>query len=127
MDAEGKFPAISKISGDTVRQLFETGYTSQMPGTEKGVKEIKRICSPCYGSPFMPRSVKAYSDLLMQRVEKRNCNVYLVNTGMYDTDKRYPLGYTRSCIKNAINFNMPYDDTSKQVNDILQQCLKKLY
>ena len=134
MDAEGEFPAISKISGDTVRQLFETGYTSQMPGTEKGVKEIKRICSPCYGSPFMPRSVKAYSDLLMQRVERHNCNVYLVNTGMYDTGywfngdtKRYPLGYTRSCIKNAIDFGMPYADTSKQVNDILQQCLKKLY
>ena len=30
MDAKGMFPPISKISGNTVRRFFETGYTSQM-------------------------------------------------------------------------------------------------
>ena len=124
MDAEGKFPAISKISGETVRRFFETGYTSQMPHTEKGVDEIKRICSPCYGSPFMPLSVKAYSDLLMQRVEDNNCNVFLVNTGMDINGKRFALEYTRKCVKDAIDSNTPSIDTSKQVSDILEECLK---
>ena len=124
MDAEGKFPAISKISGETVRRFFETGYTSQMPHTEKGVDEIKRICSPCYGSPFMPLSVKAYSDLLMQRVEDNNCNVFLVNTGMDTNGKRFALEYTRKCVRDAIDFNTPSVDSSKEVSDILEECLK---
>ena len=58
MDAEGIFPTISRISASTVRRFFETGYTSQMPGTEAGSDKIKRTFSPCYGSPFMPRKVK---------------------------------------------------------------------
>ncbi len=124
MDAEGKFPAISKISGKTVRRFFETGYTSQMPHTEKGVDEIKRICSPCYGSPFMPLSVKAYSDLLMQRVEDNNCNVFLVNTGMDTNGKRFALEYTRKCVRDAIDSNTPSVDSSKEVSDILEECLK---
>ena len=123
MYAEGIFPAVSRISGDTVRQFFETGYTSQMPGTEKGVKEIKRICSPCYGSPFMPRAVKDYSDLLMKRIEEHNCNVYLVNTGMDSNGKRFELGYTRHCIKEAIDSNTPSIDTSTEVTDILSSVL----
>ena len=124
MDAEGKFPAISKISGETVRRFFEPGYTSQMPHTEKGVDEIKRICSPCYGSPFMPLSVKAYSDLLMQRVEDNNCNVFLVNTGMDTNGKRFALEYTRKCVRDAIDSNTPSVDSSKEVSDILEECLK---
>ena len=124
MDAEGKFPAISKISGETVRRFFETGYTSQMPHTEKGVDQIKRICSPCYGSPFMPLSVKAYSDLLMQRVEDNNCNVFLVNTGMDTNGKRFALEYTRKCVRDAIDSNTPSVDSSKEVSDILEECLK---
>ena len=123
MDAEGKFPAISRITGDTIREFFETGYTSQMPGTEKGVKEIKRICSPCYGSPFMPRAVKDYSDLLMKRIEEHNCNVFLVNTGMDHTGKRFDLGYTRRCVKEAIVSNTPSIDTSDEVSQILKECI----
>lgn len=124
MDAEGRFPPISKISGDTVRLLFETGYTSQMPGTENGVKEIKRICSPCYGSPFMPLSVKAYSHLLMKRVKDNDCNVFLVNTGMNAEGERFALEYTRKCIKDAINSNIPAIDTSNEISDILEECLR---
>ena len=102
MDAKGVFPAVSKISGGTVRKFFETGYTSQMPGTEAGTDVIKPLFSPCYGSPFMPRQVKEYSDMLMQKVEQNNCNVYLINTGMNRNGRRYPLEYTRQCIKDAI-------------------------
>ena len=53
MDATGSFPPVSKISGDAVKRFFETGYTSQMPGTEAGNDEIKKTFSPCYGGPFL--------------------------------------------------------------------------
>lgn len=113
MDVTGRFPPVSKISGETVRRFFETGYTSQMPGTEAGSNEIKKVFSPCYGSPFMPREVKVYSDLLMNKIANNDCNVYLVNTGMDEFGKRYKLDYTRNCVKNAINLDIA--DTSESV------------
>lgn len=105
MDAQGIFPPSSKISGETVRKFFETGYTSQMPGTEAGSTEIKKVFSPCYGSPFMPRDVSVYSNMLMKKIEKHNCNVYLINTGMDPNGNRFPLKFTRDCVKSAIDLD----------------------
>lgn len=125
MDAEGVFPAISRISGATVKRFFETGYTSTMPGTEAGVTEIKRTLSPCYGSPFMPRAVKEYSDLLMKNIEQHESNVFLVNTGMNpDTGERFPLDFTRNTIKKAILTEYPLKDTSEQVLKTLEQVIE---
>jgi phosphoenolpyruvate carboxykinase (ATP) len=118
MDAEGILPPISQVKGEMVRLLFETGYTSLMPGTEAGLKEVKKVFSPCYGSPFMPRPVREYSDLLMERIRKHRCNVYLVNTGMNSDGKRYPLDFTRSCIKGAIDEEFTELDPLKWLNKI---------
>ena len=124
MDAEGVFPAISRISGKAVRRFFETGYTSTMPGTEAGVTEIQRTLSPCYGSPFMPRSVKTYSDLLMANIKKHNSNVFLVNTGMNpDTGERFALDFTRNTVKQAITTEYPLHDTSETVLNTLEQLI----
>jgi len=125
MDAEGVFPAISRISGKAVQRFFETGYTSVMPGTESGVTEIKRTLSPCYGSPFMPRAVKEYSDLLMKNIEQHESNVFLVNTGMNpDTGERFPLDFTRNTIKKAILTEYPLKDTSEEVLQTLEQVIE---
>ena len=125
MDAEGVFPAISRISGDTVRRFFETGYTSTMPGTEAGVTEIKRTLSPCYGSPFMPRAVSEYSDLLMKNIEQHESNVFLVNTGMNpESGERFDLEFTRNTIKKAILTEYPLKDTSEQVLQTLEQVIE---
>lgn len=122
MDAKGVFPAASKISGETVRKFFETGYTSQMPGTEAGTDIIKPLFSPCYGSPFMPRQIREYSDMLMKKVEQNQCNVYLINTGMDSNGKRYPLQYTRQCIKDTIKNGGA--DQSEIVLGILENLIK---
>ena len=125
MDAEGVFPAISRISGDAVRRFFETGYTSVMPGTESGVTEIKRTLSPCYGSPFMPRPVDQYSDLLMKNIEQHESNVFLVNTGMNpESGKRFALDFTRNTIKKAILTEYPLKDTSEEVLQTLEQIIE---
>tara|TARA_B100000965_G_scaffold406040_1_gene442823 strand:+ start:2483 stop:3682 length:1200 start_codon:yes stop_codon:yes gene_type:complete len=124
MDAEGVFPAISRISGNAVRRFFETGYTSTMPGTEHGVTEIQRTLSPCYGSPFMPRAVKEYSDMLMEKVGQHNSNVFLVNTGMNpETGKRFALDFTRNTIKQAILTEYPLKDTSETVLNTLEELI----
>ena len=125
MDAEGVFPAISRISGATVKRFFETGYTSTMPGTEAGVTEIKRTLSPCYGSPFMPRAVREYSNLLMKNIEQHESNVFLVNTGMNpDTGERFPLDFTRNTIKKAILTEYPLKDNSEEVLQTLEQVIE---
>jgi phosphoenolpyruvate carboxykinase (ATP) len=125
MDAEGVFPAISRISGNAVRRFFETGYTSTMPGTEDGVTEIKRTLSPCYGSPFMPRAVSTYSDMLMDKVEQHGSNVFLVNTGMNpETGERFALDFTRNTIKQAILTEYPMRDTSETVLETLEQIIE---
>ena len=121
MDAKGVFPPVSKITGDTVRRFFETGYTSQMPGTEAGTNEIKPLFSPCYGSPFMPRAVSVYSDLLMKKIEQHNCNVYLINTGMDSSGVRYSLDFTRNCVKTAIDLEV--EDNSRDVLKTLEQLI----
>ena len=121
MDAKGVFPPVSKITGETVKRFFETGYTSQMPGTEAGTNEIKPLFSPCYGSPFMPRAVSEYTDLLMKKIERHKCNVYLINTGMDSNGERYPLDFTRQCVKNAITQGA--EDQSEQCLQILEQLI----
>ena len=125
MDAEGVFPAISRISGDTVKRFFETGYTSQMPGTEAGSDTIKTTFSPCYGAPFMPRKVKEYSNMLMKKIKKHNCNVFLVNTGMDKNRKRYDLGFTRNTIKQAILTEYPLKDESEEVLKTLENMINR--
>ena len=106
LDATGSMPSISKIDGLTVRKLFETGYTSKMPGTEDGVSEIQKVYSPCYGSPFMPLSVNVYSDMLMELIETHGSQVYLVNTGMNKDGVRFPLNETRGAIKKVLNYDV---------------------
>ena len=78
MDAKGLFPPVSKITGETIKRFFETGYTSQMPGTEAGDNQIKPLFSPCYGSPFMPLDISVYSDMLMEMIRIHKVNVYLI-------------------------------------------------
>jgi len=126
MDAEAKFPAISRISGEAVRRFFETGYTSQMPGTEAGSNEIKRTLSPCYGSPFMPRPVSVYSELLMKKIDEHKSNVFLVNTGMNPNGKRYDLQFTRNSIKQAILNEYPLEDSSNKVMPILNDIISEI-
>ena len=106
LDATGSMPAISEIKGHTIRKMFETGYTSKMPGTEDGVNEIQKVYSPCFGSPFMPLPVKIYSDMLMDRVIEEESNVYLVNTGMNKNGDRFPLNETREAIKKVLNYDV---------------------
>ena len=121
MDVTGQLPPLSKISGDAVRRFFETGYTSQMPGTEAGSNEIKKVFSPCYGSPFMPRDVNVYSDLLMNKIKTDQCNVYLINTGMGSDGKRFALDFTRNCVKSAIDIGAA--DSSEEVLAILESLI----
>ena len=57
------------------------GFTSKMPGTEKGVTDPIPTFSDFFGKPFMPLKPKYYTDLLRKLVETHGTEVWLVNTG----------------------------------------------
>jgi len=106
-DAFGVLPPVSKLSYGQAMYHFLNGYTSKIPGTERGVEEPSAVFSSCFGEPFLTLHPFKYADLLKEKLEKHKSNVYLVNTGWsgggYGTGKRMSIKDTRKCIEAILN------------------------
>lgn len=106
-DAFGVLPPISKLTKEQAMYHFMSGYTSKLAGTERGIVEPQATFSTCFGEPFMPRNSSFYANMLGQKIDKHNANVYLVNTGWaggpYGVGKRMKLAYTRAMVTAAIS------------------------
>jgi phosphoenolpyruvate carboxykinase (ATP) len=109
-DGLGVLPPISKLTSGQAMYHFISGYTSKVAGTEVGVNEPKLVFSACFGEPFMPLHPTKYAELLGEKMEKGDINVWLVNTGWiggpYGIGHRMDLPYTRAMIHNALNGNL---------------------
>jgi phosphoenolpyruvate carboxykinase (ATP) len=85
---------------------FISGYTAKVAGTETGVTEPKPTFSACFGAPFLPLHPGKYAEMLGQKMEKNQVNVWMVNTGWtggpYGTGSRMKLSYTRAMIAAAL-------------------------
>ncbi len=106
-DAFGVLPPISKLTKEQAMYHFLSGYTSKIPGTERGVTEPKATFSIGFGEPFFPLSPLKYARLLGEKINQYNTSVYLVNTGWsggpYGVGKRMELKYTRAMITAALD------------------------
>ncbi len=106
-DAYGVLPPISKLTPGQAAFHFISGYTAKVAGTEAGVTEPQVVFSACFGAPFMPLHPTAYADMLSQKMQDANVNVWLVNTGWsggpYGTGSRIKLRFTRAMITAAMN------------------------
>ncbi len=104
-DAFGVLPPVSKLTKEQAAYYFLSGYTAKVAGTERGITEPVATFSACFGEPFMPLHPSVYARLLMEKIERHNVSVYLVNTGWsggaYGVGKRMSIKATRTCI-NAI-------------------------
>lgn len=102
-DAMGVLPAISLLTSEQAMYYFLSGYTAKLAGTEVGLKGVNATFSHCFGAPFMMRHPEAYSRLLQKFLNSYHINVWLINTGwyggVYGEGQRYPLHFTRSCIR----------------------------
>ena len=106
-DAFGVLPPISKLSREAAMYHFVTGFTSKLAGTERGVTEPQPTFSTLFGEPFMPLAAEKYAEMLGERLDKYNTEVFLVNTGWsggpYGVGQRVKLKYTRAMVTAALN------------------------
>ncbi len=105
-DAYGVLPPISKLTKEQAMLWFLMGYTSKLAGTETGVTEPQATFSRFFGQPFMPCNPNIYADMLGDKMEQHNTNVFLINTGWsggaYGTGARIKLKYTRAMVDAAL-------------------------
>jgi phosphoenolpyruvate carboxykinase (ATP) len=101
-DGLGLLPPVAKLTPDQAVFMFICGYTSKIPGTEVGIKEVTPIFSSCFGEPFLVWSPQQYGDLLKQKLIDHPTQVWMVNTGWiggaYGQGKRISIQWTRSII-----------------------------
>lgn len=105
-DAYGVLPPVSRLNSDQAMLWFLMGYTSKLAGTETGITEPQATFSRFFGQPFMPRNPSVYADMLGEKMEKYDANVYLINTGWtggpYGKGKRIDINYTRKMVDAAL-------------------------
>lgn len=101
-DAFGVLPPISRLTPAQAMYYFISGYTAKVAGTEEGVVDPEATFSACFGAPFMPLHPTFYAEMLSDKVQKYNTNVWLINTGWtgggFGTGSRIKLRYTRAMI-----------------------------
>jgi phosphoenolpyruvate carboxykinase (ATP) len=106
-DAFGVLPPISKLTKEQAMYHFLSGYTSKLAGTERGITEPEATFSTCFGAPFLPLPPRVYAEMLGQKMEEHEADVYLVNTGWtggpYGVGQRMHLPYTRAMVTAALN------------------------
>lgn len=105
-DASGTLPPISKLNKEQAMYHFLSGYTSKLAGTERGVTDPEATFSTCFGAPFLPLSPNVYAEMLGEKINQYNANVFLVNTGWtggaYGVGERMELAYTRAMVRAAL-------------------------
>ena len=106
-DAYGVLPPVAKLSSDQAMHHFISGYTAKVAGTERGITEPTATFSPCFGGPFLTLHPLRYAELLKEKMEKFDVDVYLVNTGWVGASaksgaKRFNLPKTREIINSIL-------------------------
>jgi phosphoenolpyruvate carboxykinase (ATP) len=83
-----------------------SGYTAKVAGTEVGITEPTTTFSACFGAAFLPLHPAKYAKLLGEKLNGKDINVWLVNTGWtggsYGVGSRMKLSYTRAMITAAL-------------------------
>ena len=114
-DAFGVLPPISKLTRKQAMYYFLLGYTAKVAGTETGINEPVTTFSSCFGAPFLPLAPSFYAEMLGDKMEEHDTNIWLVNTGWtggaYGIGNRIKLSYTRSLIQAVLKGgleNLPF-------------------
>ncbi|WP_185856009.1 phosphoenolpyruvate carboxykinase (ATP) [Blattabacterium cuenoti] len=107
-DAFGVLPPIAKLNKAQSAYYFLLGYTSKVAGTELNIKKPQATFSSCFGAPFMPLHPVQYTNMLIEKLDKTEINVWMVNTGLISGGdslggSRIKLKDTRKLVESAID------------------------
>ncbi|UOQ46087.1 phosphoenolpyruvate carboxykinase (ATP) [Halobacillus salinarum] len=116
-DATGVLPPISKLTKEQAMYHFLSGYTSKLAGTERGITSPQATFSACFGSPFLPLPPATYAEMLGEKIDQFNAEVFLVNTGWtggaFGKGQRMNLSHTRSMVHAALEGELKSTETYK--------------
>lgn len=116
-DSFGILPPVAKLTGEQIRYWFLSGYTAKIAGTERGINEPKAAFSSCFGQPFLTLHPTVYAKILLEKIKKHRCQVYLVNTGWsgggYGVGQRVNLAVTRKIVDDVLTGRMNRADYQK--------------
>ena len=105
-DAFGVLPPISKLTSEQAMYHFMSGYTAKVAGTEVGITEPTTTFSAGFGAAFLPLHPAKYAQLLGEKLNGTDINVWLINTGWsggsYGVGQRMKLSFTRAMITAAL-------------------------
>jgi len=118
-DAYGVLPPVAKLDTYQAMYHFISGYTAKVAGTERGITEPQATFSPCFGGPFLTLHPLRYAELLKEKIEKYNVEVFLVNTGWIGGSpssgaKRISIKNTRQMITSILNGNINNSNYEKE-------------
>lgn len=123
-DAYGVLPPVALLNKDQAMLWFLLGYTSKLAGTETGVTEPQATFSRFFGQPFMPLNPDMYAEMLGEKMEKFNTQVYLVNTGWsggpYGIGNRIDINLTRRMVNAALSGELKNVEYQQDKNFHLQ-------
>jgi phosphoenolpyruvate carboxykinase (ATP) len=75
-------PPVARLSKEQAVYQFLSGYTAKIGGTDLSAsKTPESTFSACFGEIFLPLDPTVYAKMLMDKIEKHNVNVWIVNTG----------------------------------------------
>ncbi|MBD3261359.1 MAG: phosphoenolpyruvate carboxykinase (ATP) [Candidatus Altiarchaeales archaeon] len=112
-DANGVIPPISRLNKQQAMLWFLLGYTSKLAGTETGIKDPVSTFSRFFGQPFMPRQPQVYADMLGEKLDEYDSNVFLVNSGWVSGP--YGVGHR---IDIKLNWNMIHAALDGGLDDV---------
>jgi phosphoenolpyruvate carboxykinase (ATP) len=115
-DAFGVLPPVSRMTKEQAMYHFLLGYTAKVAGTEVGITEPQATFSTCFGAPFMMLRPSTYGNMLMERIEKHHCRVWLINTGWsgggYGVGSRIKIQYSRAMLHAALDGKLDSVETA---------------
>jgi phosphoenolpyruvate carboxykinase (ATP) len=106
-DAFGVLPPLSRLTLDQALYHFLSGYTAKVAGTEVGVTTPQATFSTCFAEPFLPLQPARYAELLRERLQRHESQVWLLNTGWtggpQGVGHRIKLAHTRAMVRAVLN------------------------
>jgi len=105
-DAFGVLPPVARLDQDQIRFYFLSGYTAKVAGTERGLTGTEPVFSTCFAAPFLVLPPERYADMLLERVNGHQADVWMLNTGWvggpYGVGQRMSIAHTRAIVRAVV-------------------------